>query len=119
MTPDMMFQQVVTLLSDRMDRMENTQERLAEAVEKQAAVVEKVAVLLAKHEEHRDAISRAFDEIEADRASCSERFKDHEARIRVVEDDMPTLRLTRNWVIGFTVAGTGGVCLAVLALVLK
>lgn len=119
MTPDMMFQQVVTLLSDRMDRMEKTQERLAEAVEKQAAVVEKVAVLLAKHEEHRDAISRAFDEIEADRAACSERFRDHETRLRVVEEDMPTMRLTRNWVIGFTVAGASGVCLAVMAMVLR
>jgi septal ring factor EnvC (AmiA/AmiB activator) len=119
MTPDTMFQQVVTLLSDRMDRMEKTQERLADAVEKQAAVVEKVATLLAKHEEHRDAIGRAFDEIESDRAACAERFKDHETRLRVVEDDMPTLRLTRNWVIGFTVAGTGGVCLAVMALVLR
>jgi chromosome segregation ATPase len=114
-----MFQQVVTLLSDRMDRMEKTQERLADAVERQATVVEKVATLLAKHEEHRDAIGRAFDEIEADRAACSERFKDHETRIRVIEDDMPTMRLTRNWVIGFTLAGTSGVCLAVLAMVLK
>lgn len=119
MPPEEFYQQLVSMFSDRMDRIEKMQERMADAIERQSVASEKVVVLLAKHEEHSDAIGRAFSEIESDRAECRDRHKDLEIRMRVVEEDMPVLRLTRNWVIGFTVAGTGGVCLAVMALVLK
>lgn len=112
-------QQLMTMISERIDRIETTQERLATAVERQAAGLEKVAVLLAKHEEHSNAIGRAFDEIEACRADHLDQHRDHESRLRKVEEEMPTLKLTRGWVISFTLAGFSLLALAVAALVLK
>ena len=115
---ELLYQKVVSMLNDRMERIEKTQERMAEAIERQASTVEKVAVLLAKHEEHSNAIGRAFDEIESVREEMFEKDRDKETRLRDVEVELPTLKLTRGWVISFTLGGTGLLCLAVAGLVL-
>ena len=96
------YQQLVSMFSERMDRIEKMQERMAEAIERQSAASEKVAVLLSKHEEHSDAISRAFDEMEGNRAECLDWHKDHETRLRIVEEEMPLLKITKQWVFGFS-----------------
>ena len=116
MPGDEFFQRIVTLLNERMDRIEKTQERMADAIDRVSVASERVAVLLAKHEETSDAIGRAFDDIEADRSECHARHKDHEDRLRSVESEMPVLKLTKQWVIGFTGACLLAVLSAVLAL---
>lgn len=47
----------------------------------------KLAALEQKHIETREAVGRAFDALE-----------EHDTRIRAVEIEMPTLKLSRKWV---------------------
>lgn len=48
----------------------------------------KLAALEQKHIETRDAVERAFDCIAT-----------HDTRIRAIETEMPTLKLTRGWIL--------------------
>lgn len=114
-----MYRQVIAMLTDRMDRFEKTQDRMAEAIERQTTISERVAGLLVKFEEHGNALSRAFDEIAAVKTEAFERDQDKEQRLRKVEEEMPVLRLTKGWVIAFTVGGTAMMFVAVVAMVLK
>lgn len=67
-------------------------------IEKTLAVISdnlrQLASLEQKHVETRESIARAFDKLEK-----------HDGRIRDVEMEMPTLKLTRGWII----AGVVGV----------
>ena len=56
-----------------------------------------------KHTQTAEALKRAFTEI-----------KDNDARIGVVEQEMPTLKLVRGWVITGTIALVGLVLLTLI-----
>ena len=70
------------LTSYRLEMIEKTLASMSDSV-KQLVSLEQ------KHIETRQAIERAFDEL-----------KDHDKRIRDVEQEMPTMKLTRGWIIG-------------------
>lgn len=61
---------------------------IEEAVKSIADNLSQLTVLEQKHVETREALGRAFVEI-----------NDHDARIRTVETEMPTLKMIRGWVI--------------------
>jgi hypothetical protein len=65
----------------RLEMIEKTLQAISENLSKLAALEQ-------KHIETRDAVGRAFDAIEG-----------HETRLRAVEVEMPTLKLTRKWVL--------------------
>lgn len=65
--------------------------------------LQKLTSLEERHQETRDALSRAFSQIE-----------DHEVRIRHVEKDAPVTKLVRNWVIA---AVTGAIAAGFLVFI--
>lgn len=73
----------------RLEMIEKTLSSMSESV-KQLVSLEQ------KHIETRQAIERAFDEL-----------KDHDNRIRDVEKEMPTMKLTRGWMISGVVGVFG------------
>lgn len=72
---------VDTLTQYRLGMIEKTLEAIRDNLTQ-------LAQLEQKHIETREALSRAFDEI-----------KNHDGRLRSIEGEMPTLKLTRGWVI--------------------
>lgn len=69
------------LTAYRLEMIEKTLESVSESVRQLVSLEQ-------KHIETRQAIERAFSEL-----------KDHGIRIREVEQEMPTLKLTRGWII--------------------
>jgi hypothetical protein len=69
-----------TLTLYRLGMIEETLKAISENLER-------LATLEQKHFETRDQVTRAFDSI-----------ADHDTRIRSIETEMPTLKLTRKWV---------------------
>lgn len=76
-------------MPDTTDKL--TDYRLATVEDAVKSIAENLTQLTAleqKHIETREALGRAFSEL-----------KDHDVRIKAVEIEMPTLKLTRGWVI--------------------
>lgn len=95
----------VTTLSESMislAKVETTQADIQDSLERSSKTVE-----------------RAFKAIEQGDKEIKELIKDHETRLRVVENDMPTVRLARNWAFSGIVAVITAVGSAILMLVLK
>ncbi|OGT02150.1 MAG: hypothetical protein A2143_00705 [Gallionellales bacterium RBG_16_57_15] len=61
-----------------------------------------------RHEETAKSVERAF-------VVC----RDHEARVREIEVEMPTLKLVRRWALSGMATFAGAFCMAIIALVLK
>lgn len=84
------------LTNYRLEMIEKTLQAIAESLERLAA-------LEAKHVETREAISRVFVALDK-----------HETRIHHVEVEMPTLKLTRGWIIS-AVVGIFGIITILIA----
>lgn len=84
----------------RLSAVEAAVGEIREAVQGINTSLQKLASLEERHDSTRDGIRAIADSL-----------KDHEDRIRVVEADLPTLRLVRRWIIsGVTgVLGLSGV----------
>ena len=96
------------VLDVRVTNLERVVERVSTAVESIDESLKTLTRLDVKHEETNKAVERAFDDI-----------SDHETRIRVVETEMPTMKLIRGWVIAGVVSLVGLVGLAIAAMVIK
>lgn len=70
-----------TLTQYRLGMIEQTLKGISETLERLAALEQ-------KHLETREAVGRAFDSLET-----------HDARIRAIESEMPTLKLARGWLL--------------------
>jgi len=86
----------------RLGTLEASVTEIKSAVSSIDKSLQKLTSLEERHQETRDALNRAFTQIE-----------DHEVRIRHVEKSEPITRLVRNWII----AGMTGL-VALLAVVL-
>lgn len=80
------------MIEYRIDTLEATVSRISTAVESIDKSLQILATLETKHAETREGLSRCFKVME-------ENHGDHETRIRVIESEIPTMRLVRNWVI--------------------
>jgi hypothetical protein len=74
--------------------------------------LQSLCILMSKmessHTTLESSVKRAFDDL-----------ADHETRMRVVEGEMPTVKLTRNWTIAGAVGIVGLVGMALLELIFK
>lgn len=95
-----------TVLETRVTFLERAVDEIRDAVKSIDGSLQVLARLETSHSETRNAIGRAFSEIE-----------DHEKRLRAIEEDMPTMRLARGWVIGGMAAIVGLLCIAIFKLV--
>ncbi|MES2319998.1 MAG: hypothetical protein V4631_21160 [Pseudomonadota bacterium] len=77
------------------------------AIEKAVSTISdnmgQLILLEQKHIETRDALTRAFKELDA-----------QDGRLRSIEDELPTLKLARGWVIAGTVGTVGVIGIALL-----
>lgn len=101
-------QQAHAVLDVRVTNLEKVVERVSSAVESIDESLKTLTRLDVKHDETGKGLDRAFVAI-----------KDHETRIRLVEAEMPTMKLIRGWVIAGTLALIGLVGLSIVNMVLK
>lgn len=84
------------ILEYRVSQLEGAIGEIKSAVKSIDASLQSLARLEARHAETRDALERAFDGI---KELKDVDIKDHETRLREIEENMPTVKLVRNWVI--------------------
>ena len=79
---------VEKVLEFRVTSLEKVVSEVSSAVKSIDSSLKTLTSLEIHHNQTRDAVGRAFTNIE-----------DHETRLRGIEADLPTMRLVRNWVI--------------------
>ena len=89
--------QEIAMMDLRMRTLEKIVDKITASVESIDESLKTLVRLDILHDETRAALNRAFIEI-------AQTKLDHETRIRLVESDMPTMRLVRNWVVAGVVA---------------
>ena len=97
-----------SILEYRVASLEAVVREVKDAVKSIDTSLQTLARLEVHHAETRDGLARAFAEIQ-----------DHETRVRVIEGEMPTVKLIRNWVIGGVISSVGMIGAAVIHLVVK
>lgn len=95
------------VLEFRVSSLEKVVGEVSSAVKSIDASLKTLTSLEIHHNQTRESVGRAFADIE-----------DHETRLRKVEDDMPTMRLVRNWVIAGVIGCTSMVGVAMAGLVI-
>jgi len=96
----------VDILADRMDRFERNLDKIGEALKK-------LASLEAHHLETREALTRAFNAIEAVRIECRDSHKTAGDRLAAIEREMPMMRRLTAVMFAGMVAGFGLLLVAV------
>lgn len=86
----------------RISALETAVSEVKEAVKSIDQSLKTLASLEVRHGETRDALGRAFDQL-----------KEIDGRVRRIEQDMPTMRLVKGWVISGVVGCMGLVGMAV------
>lgn len=95
------------VLEFRVSALETVVGEVRTAVKSIDASLKALTSLEIHHNQTRESVGRAFIDIE-----------DHEARLRLVENDLPTMRLVRNWVIAGVIGCTSLVGVAVAGMVI-
>lgn len=95
-----------TVLDFRVTNLEKVVERVSKAVESIDESLKTLTRLDVKHDETSKGLNRAFLEID-----------DHEKRIRNIEEEMPTTKLIRGWVIAGVVGVLGMMGVAMIKMV--
>lgn len=95
------------VLEFRVGALEAVVGEIKSAVKSIDQSLQSLARLETRHAETRDGLARAFDDIE-----------DHETRLRTVEGEMPTMKLTRSWTMRGVIYVVGVVGLALIGLVI-
>jgi len=106
------------LIAYRLSNLERITADMAIAVKSIAESLTTLARLEVKHEETREALGRAFTEIEKNRIEQAAVNKDIETRTRKIEEDMPALKMTSSWTVTGALGIVAMVGLAVVALVI-
>lgn len=104
----MSVEQNHAVLAERVTNLEKATESISTAVKSIDESLKVLTKLDMKHDETRDGLGRAFKELE-----------DHEARMRTIEAEMPTMKLVRGWALTGALSLLGLVGLAVVGLALK
>lgn len=97
-----------SVLEFRVNSLEATVNEIRSAIKSIDSSLQTLARIEQHHQDTRDGLERAFSEIE-----------DHETRIRVVEGEMPTVKMARGWAISGVIGIISALGMTVLHLVLK
>lgn len=103
----------------RVRQLESNVTEIRQAVQSIAESLKTLTELEAHHAETRDGLQRAFEAIKASKDEQKETNKDFEMRFRAIEEQMPTLKLIRSWVVGGVLGTISIVGTAAAALVLR
>lgn len=96
------------MLFSRVSNLEDVVDEVKNAVKSIDQSLRTLASLEVKHEETRNGLNRAFESI-----------SDHEDRMRLMEVEMPTLKMVRGWVIAGVIGIMGTFGVSILHLILK
>lgn len=96
------------ILDVRVTNLEKVVEKVSSALISIDESLKTLTRLDVKHDETRTGLVRAFSSIE-----------DHEDRVRKIEEEIPTLKLVRGWVIAGTLALVGLVGVSIVNLIFK
>jgi hypothetical protein len=91
----------------RITALESSVSEIRQAVRSIDGSLQILARLEQRHAETRDGLERAFGEL-----------ADHEARVRVIEQEQPTTKLIKGWVIAGVVGGLSMMGVAMIKLVM-
>lgn len=103
------------VLEFRVSSLEKVVGEIGQSVKSIDGSLQALTRLEARHAETRDGLARAFAAVQR---LEDEDLKDHENRLRVMEADMPTVRLIRGWVIAGVIGVVSLVGVAVVGIVL-
>jgi hypothetical protein len=107
------------LIAYRLSNLERNTADMAIAVKSIAESLTTLARLEDRHEETREALGRAFTEIEKNRLAQVVVNTDIETRTKKIEVAIPTLKLTSGWTIAGALGIVALVGVAIVALVIK
>lgn len=96
------------VLDVRVTNLEKIVDRVSTAVESIDESLKTLTRLDVKHDETRTGLGRAFVSLE-----------DHEKRMRLIEEEMPTVKQARSWLFAGVIGVVSIVGAAVVYLVLK
>lgn len=91
----------------RITALETNVGEIRQAVKSIDASLQVLSRLEQRHAETRDGLERAFAEL-----------ADHETRVRVIEQEQPTTKLIKGWVIAGVVGGLSMMGIAMIKLVI-
>lgn len=104
-----MNKQASKMIEFRVGSLESAVKDIRDAVNTIAKNSDIITRLETHHEETRDALTRAFKDIETNRTDYEKSCKEVDERLRPIEMQMPLLKLTSRWIIGGVVTVVGGV----------
>jgi predicted RNase H-like nuclease (RuvC/YqgF family) len=114
------------VIEQRISTIEKSVEKMADAIKELTASIAAMAKLEAKQveiqthiEKSSASVTRAFAAIEKSEAAMRSLISDHETRVRALESEMPTTKLTRGWILSGMVFVITAVGAALIGLVLK
>ena len=107
------------IMEFRIKSLEATVGEIKSAVTSIDKSLQTLTQLEAHHAETRDGLQRAFEAIKESSAKQEKFNDDYEERLRLIESQMPTLKLVSGWVIGGVLGTIGIVGSAAIVLVMK
>lgn len=107
------------ILEHRVSRVETDVLDMKDALKSIAESLHTLARLQAHYAETRDGLQRAFAEIEKNREISEEKVEKLGDRVREVEINLPTLKLTSGWVISGIIFAAVAVGAALVQLIFK
>jgi septation ring formation regulator EzrA len=110
-------------VSERVTALEDVVSEVREAIKSIDSSLRTLAALEVKHEETRNGLNRAFQEIQHHEVRIRtlelDAPKKGDERISEIEREMPTMKMVRGWVIAGVTGIMGILGVAVLHLVMK
>lgn len=103
----------------RLSMLEEAYQEVKQAVKSIAVSLSTLTTLEVRHAETRESLNRAFSQMEMNRLEQKEKNSDYEKRLRAIEEQMPTMKLIRNWVVSGVLGTVGIVGIAAIVLVIK
>lgn len=112
MSADNMIEHRVTALEGSVGEIRDAMKSIDESLQT-------LTKLEIHHGETRDALQRAFKSIEDNRKDCETKHEKSDARLRNIEEQMPTLKLSRDWMLKIVTGIVAIVGIAIIGLVLS
>jgi len=103
----------------RLNMLEEAYQEVKLAVKSIAVSLNTLTTLEVRHAETRESLNRAFSQMESNRLEQKEKNADYEKRLRAIEEQMPTIKMIRNWVVTGVLGTVSIIGVAAIVLVMK